>query len=125
VALSGTTAIVGVGESDHVRGAERSVQHRILDVSMQAISDARLGPSDIEGVIPPPSFISAEEIAAHLGMPEVRYAVTVHMGGARPVAALQSAAISSGIAEAVLVTVGWNGYSALRPRPGVERFTGR
>ncbi len=120
--LSGKTAIVGIAESDYVRGADRTVPELVFDVSMRAIADAGLKPSDINGVIPPPGFVSTEEIAANLGMPEVTYSVTVHMGGASPTAALQSAAMSiaAGIADCVLVTFGWNGYSAIRPRPDAK-----
>lgn len=122
VTMSGTAAIACIAESDYVRGSDLSVQQLIVDTSMQAIADAGLVPSDIDGIIAPPSFVSGEEIAAHLGIPEVRYAVTVHMGGASPTAALQSAAmaISAGVAKAVLIPLGWNGYSAIRPRPGVK-----
>lgn len=120
--ISGDAAIVGVAETDYLRGADCTIAELILQASVEAIRDAGLRPSDIDGVIPPPGFVSTEQIAAHLGMPEVTYSVTVHMGGASPTAALQSAAmaISGGFAECVLVTLGWNGYSAMRPRAGVK-----
>ncbi|MPY94954.1 MAG: transporter [Acidimicrobiia bacterium] len=122
VNVCGEAAIVGIAETDYVRGATLTVPEMILQASMAAIRDAGLKPSDIDGVIPPPGFISTEEIAANLGMPEVRYSITVHMGGASPTASLQSAAMAifAGFAEAVLVTLGWNGYSALRPRPDTK-----
>ncbi len=82
-----------------------------------------LSPADIDGVIPPPAFMSTEEIAANLGIPDVAYHVSVLMGGASPTASLQTAAtaISAGLADAVLVTLGWNGYSALRAKPDARR----
>ena len=128
-ALSGRTAIAGIGETDYVRGSDQSVLQMVLGASMDAIRDAGLTPDDIDGVIPPPGFVAWDEIAAHLGIKNVRYTATPQMGGASPTAALLSAAmaVSAGIATSVLVPIGWNGFSTIRPKPGARpskrRFT--
>src|SRR3546814_13338964 len=58
-------------------------------------------------------------MSPNLGIVVLRYAATGHTGGASPTTALQNSAmaIASGLCEHVLVTLGWNGYSALRPKP--------
>lgn len=117
--ISGKVAIVGIGETEYLRGTDQSVLQMYLSASMDAINDAGLKPSDIDGIIPPPGFVAWDELAAHLGIPDVRYTSTPQMGGASPTASLFTAAmaISAGVATSVLVPIGWNGYSALRPRP--------
>ncbi|MDH4148334.1 MAG: transporter [Acidimicrobiia bacterium] len=114
--LSGSCAIVGVGETSYVRGSEFTPGQLILQASAQAIADAGLRPADVDAILPPGGYITNEEIAANLGVPDVKYSVTVHMGGASPTASLQSAvmAIHNGIADTVLVAFGWDGYSAFR-----------
>ena len=120
MSLSDKSAITGVGETAFVKGTEKTAVDMMLEASRKAIADAGLKPSDIDGMVPPPIYTTSEEMAANLGIEVLRYASTVRMGGASPTTALQNAAmaIASGLCDHVLVTLGWNGYSALRPKPG-------
>lgn len=108
--------IVGAGESEFTRGTNKTDLHLTLEASMNAIHDAGLTPHDIDGIVGPPVGAPAEHFAANLGIEDLRYAATVHMGGASCVAGLQSAvmAVSCGVAKNVLLPMGWLGYSAMR-----------
>ncbi|MGH7932918.1 MAG: thiolase C-terminal domain-containing protein [Candidatus Binataceae bacterium] len=121
--LKDQACIVGVGESAFSRGSGKSELALLLEASASAINNAGLKPHDIDGIIGPPLGATAEHLAANLGIEDLRYAASVHMGGASPVVALQSAAmaVACGIATNVLIPCGWNGYSANPVRGGGAR----
>ncbi len=117
--LKDQACITGIGETAYTRGTDKKEFALMLEASMHAIADAGLKPHDIDGIIPPPTpFATSEHFAANLGIEDMRYAATVHMGGASSVTALQSAAlaVTYGVAKHVLVPFGWKGYSGSRVR---------
>lgn len=114
---SRTGAIAGIYQTRFHRGDGDRAQSLIFEASRGAIADAGLQPQDINGVMPPPAYTSTEEIASNVGIPQIDFTATIHMGGASCTASLRVAnfAIEAGLASAVLLTFGWDGYSALRP----------
>lgn len=116
--------IVGIGETDYCRkpGSKMSRLKLQLKASSQALADAGLSPVFIDGIMPFPNLGKAEEFAANLGCENLRFAVTINMGGAAPVASLEAAAaaVTEGLANYVLLPAGWNGYSGARVRETVS-----
>ena len=119
--------IVGIGETKYCRkpGSGMSTLGIQLEAALRAIGEAGLTPGVIDGIMPFPNVGKAEELAANLGCENLRYAATIHMGGAAPVASLQAAAVAvtAGMADHVLIPGGWNGYSGPRVRQTVSSDT--
>jgi acetyl-CoA acetyltransferase len=110
--------VIGVGETDYCRspGSGMSDLGVVLQASQRAIHDAGLTPHEVDGVITPYINATAEQLADNLGLRRLSFSAQVNMGGASPVAALQHAslAVRDGVASAVLIPVGWNGWSGAR-----------
>ncbi|MGE0483974.1 MAG: thiolase family protein [Gammaproteobacteria bacterium] len=107
--LADKAVVSGVGETAFARETNRSQLALTLEASLAAIADAGLDPKDIDGVIPyGAGGIIAEDFITNFGLPDLRYSATTPMGGASPVAALQSAAmaVATGVARHVLVALG-------------------
>lgn len=115
--------IVGIGETAYVRapGSGLTLLGLQLQAATRAIENAGLARAQIDGLMPFPGLGTAEEFAANLGLDNLRFAATVNMGGAAPVASLQAAAmaVTSGAASHVLILGGWNAYSGSRTRQAV------
>lgn len=118
--LRDRACIVGIGETAVCRkpGSGLSEAALQLKAALAAIDDAGLAPAQIDGILPFPNLGKAEVFAASLGCEDLRFAATLHMGGAAPVASLRAAAmaVATGVAEHVLVPGGWNGFSGARVR---------
>ena len=122
--MTANACIVGVGETDYCRkpGSGKTQLGLQLEAALKAIEAAGLTPAAIDGIMPFPNLGKAEEFAASLGCETLRFAATIHMGGAAPAASLQAAAtaVTTGMASHVLLPAGWNGYSGVRPRQTVS-----
>lgn len=117
--LKDRACIAGIGETEYGRGglvSEKSVLRLQLEAATRAIEDAGLRPKDIDSILPSQYGPAAEEIAANLGVVDLRYTATVQMGGASPVACLQTAAmaVAAGVAANVLIPAGFKFYSSRR-----------
>ena len=117
-------AITGVGETQYMRGTDRTPLSLQLEASLNAIADAGLKPTDIDGVIPYFPGAVAEDFITNFGMPDLRFSATMPMGGASAVAAIQCAvaAIGAGVCNHVLISVGRTGYSGARVGTRVQQF---
>lgn len=119
--------IIGIGETAYTRGkgSGMTVLGLQLQAAVRAVDNAGLRNNHIDGLMPFPGLGTAEEFAANLGIDNLRYAATINMGGAAPVASLQAAAMAvvTGTANYVLILGGWNGYSGPRTRQVVTADT--
>ena len=125
IELKDQACIVGIGETRYVRkpGSGLSQLALQLQAAKSAVDDAGLSLREVDGLMPFPNLGVAEEFAANLGISNLRFATTVHTGGAAPVASLRIAAMAvcTGAADAVLIPAGWNGYSGSRTRETVSQ----
>jgi len=126
--VTARACIVGIGETRYARDKAWAPTTLALNLeaSVRALEDAGLRAHDVDGLMPFPGLSCAEEIAANLGIAELAFASTVHMGGASPVASLLHAAlaVTSGVAKYVLLPSGWAGYSGARARQTVATEVG-
>jgi acetyl-CoA acetyltransferase len=114
-------AVAGIGNTAYTRGTDKSTLELHLEASLAALADAGLTPADVDGVLPSASAgRTAEDFILNLGLRDVAFAPTAHMGGASLLSSVQNAclAIEAGVASCVLIPAGRRGYSGERISTG-------
>jgi len=124
MSLREKVAVTGVGDTTYMRGTDRTALSLQLEASLRAIVDAGLTPKDIDGLIPYGMGVVAEDLVTNFGIPDLRFSATTPMGGATAVASIQcaAAAISAGICNHVLLSLGRTGYSGGRIGARVQQM---
>ena len=123
----GTACIVGIGQTELSRNSGRSITRLALEALLAAADDAGIAPSMIDGLVPYPDSVTAEDVIPVLGGADVRFTAQSHMGGASSLAGLRLAALAveAGHADHVAVFVARNGASATRIDQRVRQLTGQ
>src|SRR2546425_1354774 len=100
------TAIVGIGQTEFSKDSGRSTLHMALEAILEALEDAGLKPSDIDGVVKMAANDDIFEIdlLRSLGLSKLRFFAEIpHGGGAAcGTIACAVAAITSGMADVVV-----------------------
>jgi len=103
-------AITGVGETEYIRGTKQTLIEMMAAAALDAIADAGLKPTDIDGFVGNRNTPGADDLAYALGIERRPFsAVTDTLGGTAPAGeALRHAqlAIEAGLARHVLVSYG-------------------
>ena len=118
--LRAQACIAGIGHTEYTRAKAPAGTNLTLELraARSAIDDAGLRAGEIDAILPFFGLDLAEELAVHLGIADLRFQMTSHLGGAAPGASIAVAAlaVTSGIAKHVLVPGGWWGYAGRRVR---------
>ena len=115
--LQNRAAIVGIGETEYSRDSGRSDAALSLEAIKKALDDCGLKPHDVDGLLRwAVDGTSETEIAANLGMHDLKLYGDVGGGGTAGGALVThaAAAIATGQAEVVVVYRGVNGRSGKR-----------
>ena len=114
--MKNLTAVTGIGTTKFTKNSRVAVDRMAAIATLEALADAELAPADIDGVVAYSSGARAEDVIVPLGIPDVKFSASVHLGGASGVSSLQVAAsaIIAGLATNVLILIARNGSSESR-----------
>jgi acetyl-CoA acetyltransferase len=115
--MSELAAIVGIGQTEFSKNSGRSELQLAAEAAKSALDDAGLRPADVDGMITFTMDPSDEiGLIRCLGVRDLAYTTRIPGGGAASVATLHQAmaAVTSGIANTVLIWRAMNERSAYR-----------
>jgi acetyl-CoA acetyltransferase len=114
--ITDVACIAGIGETNYVRGTDRSARSLILEAAINACHDAGVETESVDGVIIPYADITNEDFISALGIRDLKFHAHVNIGGASATSGVLMAAgaIAAGLANRIIVSTGWTGYSGLR-----------
>jgi acetyl-CoA acetyltransferase len=116
--LAGSTAIVGIGQTEFSKNSGRSELRLACEAVLAALADAGLDPADVDGIC---TFVMDNnpeiEVARAIGAGPLRFFSRVHYGGGAACAVVMQAAlaVAAGAADVVVC------YRAMNER-SMQRF---
>lgn len=115
--LSGRAAIVGIGQTEFSKESGRTELQLACEAVRAALDDAGLTPADVDGLVTFAQDTTEElELGRNLGFEDITmFSRITYGGGAAAATVMQAAmAITSGVAECVVVYRAFNERSGLR-----------
>jgi acetyl-CoA acetyltransferase len=115
--LSGKAAIVGIGATDFSKDSGRSELRLAAEAVLDALDDAGLSPSDVDGLTTFTMDSNTEvAVARAAGIGELKFFSKIHYGGGAACATVQHAAmaVATGVAEVVVAYRAFNERSGMR-----------
>ena len=115
--ISRKAAIVGIGATEFSKSSGRSELRLAVEAIQNALADAGLTPSEVDGLTTYTMETNPEVMVANaLGINELTFFSRVHYGGGAPAAMIHQAtmAVTSGVADVVVCYRAFNERSGLR-----------
>lgn len=118
--------IVGVGQTEFSRSSGRSATALAVEAVSAALADAGLEISAIDGVVPYPLGPTVEDLVGALGLTDVSFTASAHLGGASTIAGLGLAAqaVLTRAANVVVTFAARNGRSQTPVHDRVQHLAG-
>ncbi|MCZ7526284.1 MAG: lipid-transfer protein [Acidimicrobiia bacterium] len=115
--LRGRAAIAGIGATEFSKESGRSELQLAVEAVLAALTDAGLGPDDVDGLVTFTQDSNLEvDVARSLGVPRLTFFSRIHYGGGAACATVQQAAlaVAAGVADVVVCYRAFNERSGFR-----------